>query len=407
MDNWTIDMYKEELGTKSTDNPLKEDNRIVVERMATHQIFDNIRDELRQIYQSTETRGINYDLRRENDELKNSEDTPYTMSLGNSRRNTWDRDRTISSDIDMKDNDSFKKYSYRDIEQSLVKFYKPAITKLDILMIFLNGQKHIYLQSHRITLLKLNLLYFPSMLLTSFTTFFAPFSYIGDIWWGNIALSVINAVILILIGLISYLKLESTSTIFFQLYSEYEKLNLNMEFFYNRLLEEKTENHNELVQKKNEEVESTVQNLKNYFSIVVPKEIQDLFPILSHVNIFAFIKKIEEERNLLIQEYYQAKNEIRYILHRQKDTRQIAEINRQNLRINHLLKKKEEIKNSLVEYKAAFSKMEEIVIQEIKYAEQNTHYLYLLSPCKNLFFITRPRYSKDNKIIDDYLAALL
>ena len=126
-----------------------------------------------------------------------------------------------------------------------------------------------------------------------------------------------------------------------------------------------------------------MQTLKNYFSVIVPVEIQKLFPVLSHINIFAFIKKIEDERGVLIRDYYEAKNEIRYILYRQKKTPSIEEMNRQNKRINFLLKKKEQIKNDLVEYKNAFTKMEEIVQREIKHAEKNTNYWYYLNPCKS------------------------
>ena len=240
--------------TRRTNNPLVLD-RVEVGRLSTDKIFDTIREELKQIYESTGSHipYLQEMLLRENEEIKNNEDTPYTMSLGSSRRNTWDGiedDKLISNNRwSRQRHSSFKKYSFREIEDSLVKFYKPTITKLDILIIYLNGQKHVYLQSNRITQLKLNLLYLPSVLFTSFTTFFAPFSYASDIWWGNIVLSLVNGVILVLIALISYSRFESTASTFFQLYSEYEKLNMNMEFFYNRIMEEKKENHATIIQK--------------------------------------------------------------------------------------------------------------------------------------------------------------
>ena len=416
-----------EMGFSETYNKMELENQmenpmeIQVERMSTNRIFDNIREELRQIYDSSpesEARQVNKSIQQENEELKYNEDTPYTMSLGNSRRNTLEEN--CFDNYDEHGHESFKKYSFEVIEESLVKYYKPAITKLDILIIYLNGQKNVYLQSHRITQLKLNMLYFPSLMLTSFTTFFAPFSYVDNIWWNNIALSVVNGMILILIAVASYSKFESAAANMFQLYSEYEKMIVNMEFFYNRTMQEQKkggkkegkeegegeESKNQMIQQKNDEIESIIQNLKTYFNVVVPKEIQNLFPILTHVNIFAFIKKIEEERNLLIQEYYNLKNEVRYILYRQKKTSHPLEINRQNKRINFLLKKKEQIKNDLVEYKGAFAKMEEVVMQEIKYAENKTTYFYFVS--SSLFYTWQkpPVFQTNNKIMDAYLSIM-
>jgi len=389
-------IYEQEDISVSRENPLN----IEVERLSTQKVFDDIRLELKQIYNMSEKKRLNEALCIENEEMFNNQDTPYTMSLGNSRRNTWELE---DDDPDNKKDSNFHKYSYYQVEESLKKYYKPSISKLDILMIYLNGQKHIYLQSYHLANFQLNSLYFPSLMLTSFTTFFAPFSYLGDFWWTNLVLCLINGIILVLIALISFLKLESAATLFFQLYSEYEKMNTGLEFFYNRMIEEGEQNST-LIQKKNEEIEMTVQNLKNYFSTVIPKKVQELFPILSHINVFAFIKKLEEEKNGLIHEYWQAKNEIRYIEWKQDNKSRNVSLNeqtKQNKRVHFLLKRKEDIKLDLVEHKEAYGVLERRIMEEIRYAEKRNHWLYFIIPCM---------HKRDNiimnRLVDDYVKML-
>lgn len=393
-------IYSQEEHSVSTENPLNVD----IERLSTQKVFDDIRLELKQIYNLSEKKRLNNILCMENEEIINSEDTPYTMSLGNSRRNTWEIE---DSSVDKAEQDiktRFHQYSYHQVEESLVKYYKPSISKLDILMVYLNGQKHIYLQSYRLSVFQLNSLYFPSLMLTSFTTFFAPFSYLGEFWWTNLALCLINGVILVLIALISFLKLESAATLFFQLYSEYEKINTGLEFFYNRMMEEGEQNFL-LIQKKNDEIEMTVQNLKNYFSTVIPKKVQDLFPILSHINVFAFIKKMEEEKTQLIHEFWQAKNEIRYIELKQDKMQNIPlhEQTKQNKRIHFLLKRKEEIKLDLIEHKNAYGILEKRIMEEINHSEKNANFISLIFSCNFCIFNAPQPNIKSNKIIDEYL----
>ena len=235
----------------------------------------------------------------------------------------------------------------------------------------------------------------------------------------NITLSLVNAVIFILIALVNYSKLESTACNLNQMHSEYDKMMVGMDFFYNRLMEcelpkgvMECEMKGELpkgdldIQRKHDEVEISIQSLKTYFNVMIPREIKRLYPILSHLNIFAFIKNMEDDRNQLINEYYELKNELKYILYRQRSTSSATEINRQNKRVNNLLKKKELIKKKLLDHKSALTKMEELVMQEIKYAEKTTTYLYFLNPCKCMYNNGIKSKEVNNAVIEEYLRLL-
>lgn len=70
------------------------------------------------------------------------------------------------------------------------------------------------------------------------------------------------------------------------------------------------------------ETEKQIMNIQyNYNDIIIPYEIQLMNPIISHINIFSFIKKIEHHKKSLIMKYKDVKNEIRYMMYRwEKET---------------------------------------------------------------------------------------
>ena len=70
----------------------------------------------------------------------------------------------------------FKKYSKKDIEKTVEKYYNIDDNKftneLEVLTTYVRGQKNLYIQSKNISQWKLNLLTIPSLLITFFMTVF-------------------------------------------------------------------------------------------------------------------------------------------------------------------------------------------------------------------------------------------
>ena len=71
-----------------------------------------------------------------------------------------------------KNNNHFKKYSKKDIEKTVEKYYNVDDNKftneLDVITTYVRGQKNLYIQSKNINQWKLNLLMIPSILITFF-----------------------------------------------------------------------------------------------------------------------------------------------------------------------------------------------------------------------------------------------
>ena len=206
----------------------------------------------------------------------------------------------------------------------------------------------------------------PTLIISTAVTVLSPFICIYG--WSNITIATLNATITLLISLVNYFKLESSTQIYSHLASQYDKLQTVLELANSRLVFMDNEiEQNKLVVKTIQEFEIKIFEIKDSSTIFIPEDIKSIFPIISHINIFSFIKRIETYKKSLIYKYRDAKNEMRYILYK-IDPEKFDE--RCKLRINYLLDIKTKIRDELIEYKTIYSYMDDAFIQEIKNAEE-------------------------------------
>ena len=263
----------------------------------------------------------------------------------------------------------FRKLSFQEIERSLeIDTFDSSCklsNELDIIITYLNGQKHLYLHSKIYTHFKLNLLMVPTLLISTLVT--AVSQFIGTYQWSNVAIPILNATLTLLVSLVSYFKLESSSQIYANMATQYDKLQTVLEVANSRLifLEDELEQH-KLVVKTIQEFEIKIFEIKDSNTIFIPEKVKRKFPIISHINIFAFIKRIATYRKSLIYKYREAKNEMRYILYNIDDNVTVDE--RCKTRLIYLTDIKTKLRDELVEYKNAYSYMDDAFVQEIKNA---------------------------------------
>lgn len=289
---------------------------------------------------------------------------------------------------------SFHKLTFQDVKRSLDKYYEKDdkySDELDLLTIYLNGQKNIYIQAKQLTQWKLNCLLFPSILGSTIISFFAPF--IHDYKWSGIFIASINAMITICISLVRYLKLESHIDSYGQLVEHYDKLENSLQITTSKLffLENKKEK-SEILLKKIEEFDEKMNEIKNSIQVVIPTELKRCFPIVYHIHVFSFIKRIETyKRNLMIK-FKDVKNEINYIVWKYNTNMNP----RVKTRLEFISELKFKLKEELLYYKNAYGVMEELFIQEIKQNETFGFWKYFIRKKKPLL--------KDlNPVIENYL----
>ena len=294
----------------------------------------------------------------------------------------------------------FKQLAYQDVEKTLDKYYDMELdnkysSELDILSTFMKGQKNIYIQAKHLSQWRLNMLMIPSLLITCAITILSPLITCSDTHsW---IISGLNASIGFILSMMNFLKLESSTTMFLQLANHYDKMETALEISNSKIILMETEAEKRtLVLNQIQDIEQKMNEIKELNNVLLPAEIKSIFPIICHVNIFSFIKKLENHRRILILKFKDIKNEIRFILHKwDKEERKTNKLTNPNVnnrpksrelnRLNFLCEIKEKLKVELTEYKCAYSNMDELFIQEIKRAETQTNKcgIWLLCLWKN------------------------
>lgn len=282
----------------------------------------------------------------------------------------------------------FKKLDLYDVEKKINQYYcvddieNRFTNEIDILTTYMKGQKNVYVQSKNITQWKYNCLMIPTLIISCFITISTPF--IDCQHMRSSIVTGLNAIIAFLISVINFCKLESSTQSFFQLASQYDKLETILELTNGRLLVTDNDiDKKHIVIDKINEIEQKILEIKDTNQFLIPEEIKSLFPIICHVNIFSFIKKMQNYRHELTVNLCDIKNEIRYILHKWKkmntkiyehsDYFHSTEYKKENSRLDYLYKIKDKIKTDITDFKHAYSHLDELFTREIKLAENKTN----------------------------------
>jgi hypothetical protein len=156
----------------------------------------------------------------------------------------------------------------------------------------------------------------------------------------------------------------------------------------------------ELIITKFNETEDRISEYKLVNQALLLPEIKLLFPIISHINIFSFIKKIELLKRGTIEKLRNIKNEISYIHYKTEQRKQVQSIktsttptditiimddeNQQSKelsRLNKLYALKNTITNELIELQNAYSIIDTIFYREISSAEKKQNRWWFCLVC--------------------------
>ena len=350
--------------------------------------------------------------------LSGSDSSVY---IGYSSEDSYD-----SNAVKLKGKNKYKKLTNQDVEKFINKYYNidpdnKYSSEIDILTTFINGQKNLYIQSKYITQYKLNLLTFPSIFITAGVTIIAPFIECKE--WSGGLISACNAVILLLLSIVNYLKYESYIEVYLQNTKQYDKLEISLEMANNKLsFLENAKDKNVLVLNKIREIEKKIYEIKESNIVLIPEEIKRLFPIICNINIFSLIKKIEMSKKVLIDKLKDVKNEIRFIIYKwgnddfiTEETivtdiqERISEIKQneylnQKKRLLFLYEIKNRLKDEIIELYQSYSHIDSIFSKEISIADSKKNsYLF----CYYYFFSTKRNkyYCKtNNSFLDKYFS---
>ena len=375
--------------------------------------------------------------------IQNSEGNSPIMSDNNSNsNNNSDNDNSDDNDVinnprllrSFKSNaikNKYAKLNTTDIEKYVKKYYSKSLidsysNELDILTTYVRGQKNLYAQSRNITQQKLYFLMCPALIIAAAITFISPFLECDTVNTNIVA--GLNGIVTLFISMVGFFKLETLSEKYIILASLFDNSETELELASTKIMIMKKEKDiSNLIISKFNETEDKISQYKLINQALILPEIKLLFPIISHVNIFSFIKKIELLKRGMIEKLRNVKNEISYIQYKTEKKKQIQTIkkstNNQNnnnnnnnndnnnnehdqytketTRLNKLYRIKSTLTNELIELQNAYSIIDAIFYREISSAEKKQNRWWFCLLC---FYWNNPDNSQD--YIDDLLQQL-
>lgn len=315
----------------------------------------------------------------------------------NDNNDFWEANSDSTADVNKITIEEIKRKLYVYYEPNMIHRYSSA---LDILASFIKSQAFIYNESSEYCKYRLNILMFPCIFLSTICSAFSVFGQNSP--RGYLFISGINAIISFLLAIVNYLKLDATAEAHHISSNHFSRLKTLIEFnsgetllFEHPLLQndgvskeidnwnnmhkesrdsEKIEFIEELYKQKHEMEEKLIIKIQDKINMVrekvleikenntftVPKKIMEKYPIIYSINIFSFIKMVDDYRLSIISNLKNVINEMKYLSNKSEMEE------KDKLRLQFLYEQKNHMVHELIMLSSSYYLVDAMFQQEIK-----------------------------------------
>jgi len=275
------------------------------------------------------------------------------------------------------------KVSYRTVETIVRGLYNDTnttkSTALDILAIYLKGQKILYTEAKVLCEMRLIALMLPAILVSCLSTLLSL--QLKNYEWGGTVVSSLSAFNAFILAIVSFLKLDAKAESHKISAYKYDKLQSFCEFKSGKILF-LTDTKDE-VETIIDSVETQVKEIKETNQFIIPEYIRHYFHQTYAVNVFSRVKEIQTREMMLINDLKSLINEIllksAVPIKTAEEARELARLNHeQNNQINMILSKRKELLDIDQEF-------EEEIIKSIDAVKMHRFNCFLCFNCFSWF----------------------
>lgn len=213
---------------------------------------------------------------------------------------------TTSADDHYEDILGFREMSDM-IDNNFWDEFTTSSTALDIVAVYLKGQKILYIEAKTHCEQHLNTLMMPAILLSAVATVLSLALKGYDA--GTIIVSSITAANSFILSVISYLKLDAKAEAHKSSSYQFDKLQSQCEFHSGKVLFFKDPSAKVIV----EEIEKKVAEIKDTNQFIIPEAVRFNFPKLYSTNVFTKVKEIENKENIIKNKINSLFNEMKKV----------------------------------------------------------------------------------------------
>ena len=214
-----------------------------------------------------------------------------------------------------------RSFKFHEIDMSIQTTYNlvnsNSSTILDIIAVYVKGQKILYTEAKTLCEQRLNKLMLPAIFNTAVCTVLSL--VLKDFDWGATVVSVLNGINAFILALINYLKLDAKAEAHRTTAYKFDKLQANLEFNSGKELFMPKDVSSVAVSSISSIIEATekaIQEIKETNQFILPENIRYLFPKLHNTNVFAEVKKIQNREMLIVNQLKDLMNEKEIVSHR-------------------------------------------------------------------------------------------